>query len=187
MNFLLLGSLSILGVCYGVAASFCIALNSILTKKTLAHVDNNIWRLALYNNFNAMIIFIPLMIGTWEIGTVASFPMLGSIYFWSFMCAGGVCGFAIAYVTGLQIQVTSPLTHNISGTAKAAAQTVIATFWYGDIKPTLWWASNLTVLGGSAAYAQVKRMEMRKKHEVEIMKENDPEQPDDSKKSLNDK
>jgi hypothetical protein len=31
-------------------------------------------------------------------------------------------------------QVTSPLTHNISGTAKAAAQTVMATQWNAEIK-----------------------------------------------------
>ena len=43
------------------------------------------------------------------------------------------CRFAIGYVTGLQIKVTSPLTHNISGTAKAAAQTVLATQWFQEV------------------------------------------------------
>ena len=36
-------------------------------------------------------------------------------------------------MTGLQIKVTSPLTHNISGTAKAAAQTVLATQWFQEV------------------------------------------------------
>ena len=36
-------------------------------------------------------------------------------------------------MTGLQIKVTSPLTHNISGTAKAAAQTVLATQWFNEV------------------------------------------------------
>ena len=44
--------------------------------------------------------------------------------------------FAIGYVTGLQIKVTSPLTHNISGTAKAAAQTVLATHWFNEVLST---------------------------------------------------
>jgi len=61
---------------------------------------------------------------------------------------------------GLQIKVTSPLTHNISGTAKAAAQTVLATYWYNEVKPGMWWFSNLLVLGGSVAYARVRQMEM---------------------------
>jgi len=164
------GSLSILGVFFGMSASFCVALYSIYTKKVLPAVDNNVWRLALYNNFNAAIIFVPLMIVTWEVGTIWSFPLLTSTYFWTVMTMSGVCGFAIAYVTGLQIQVTSPLTHNISGTAKAAFQTVLATVYYSEVKPFLWWLSNFIVLFGSAAYTQVKRQEMRKKHE-EALKE----------------
>jgi len=56
--------------------------------------------------------------------------------------------------------VTSPLTHNISGTAKAAAQTVLATYINVEMKSFLWWTSNLVVLLGSAAYARVKQLEM---------------------------
>lgn len=59
-------------------------------------------------------------------------------------------------------QVTSPLTHNISGTAKACAQTVIATYWYQETKPWLWWLSNWIVLSGSAAYTSVKQREIQR-------------------------
>ena len=34
----------------------------------------------------------------------------------------GATGFAIGLVTVMQVKATSPLTHNISGTAKAAVQ-----------------------------------------------------------------
>jgi len=34
----------------------------------------------------------------------------------------GIMGFAIGLVTVMQVKATSPLTHNISGTAKAAVQ-----------------------------------------------------------------
>ena len=91
-----------------------------------------------------------------------------NLQFWIIMFMSGVFGFAIGYVTGLQIQVTSPLTHNISGTAKAAAQTVLATVYYHEVKSSLWWMSNFVVLFGSAAYTQVKRMEMKQKHEEEV-------------------
>ena len=47
------------------------------------------------------------------------------------------------------LQVTSPLTHTISGTAKACAQTVLATLWYDEHKSPLWWVSNGVVLLGS--------------------------------------
>ena len=58
----------------------------------------------------------------------------------------------------LLFQVTSPLTHNISGTAKAAAQTVIATQWNAEVKSFEWWISNAVVLIGSSAYARVKQL-----------------------------
>jgi GDP-fucose transporter C1 len=58
------------------------------------------------------------------------------------------------------MQVTSPLTHNISGTAKACVQTVLATYWFNETKSLLWWFSNWVVLGGSAAYARVRQKEM---------------------------
>lgn len=45
-----------------------------------------------------------------------------SLLFWSAMIVTGVMGFAIGLVTVMQVKATSPLTHNISGTAKAAAQ-----------------------------------------------------------------
>ena len=62
----------------------------------------------------------------------------------------------------VSFQVTSPLTHNISGTAKACFQTVIASHWYGEYKPTMWWISNWVVLIGSMAYTYVRHYEMKK-------------------------
>ena len=90
-----------------------------------------------------------------------SFEKITDLEFWLSMTVAGLLGFAIGYVTGLQIKVTSPLTHNISGTAKAAAQTVLATYWWAEAKSGLWWASNLVVLGGSLAYTRVKQLEMK--------------------------
>ncbi|KAL8610237.1 hypothetical protein ACOMHN_038932 [Nucella lapillus] len=158
------GSLSITGVLFGVAASASVALNAIFMKKVLPLVDNNVWRLTLYNNINACVLFLPLMLLFGEAGEVMSFPKLSSIQFWNMMVIGGIFGFAIGYVTGLQIQVTSPLTHNISGTAKACAQTLIACVYYADVKSGLWWMSNGVVLLGSGGYTEVKRREMKAQH-----------------------
>lgn len=65
------------------------------------------------------------------------------------------------------MQVTSPLTHNISGTAKACVQTVLATYWFNDTKSVLWWFSNWVVLGGSAAYARARQQEMEQQQRTE--------------------
>lgn len=97
-------------------------------------VDGNIWSLTFYNNVNACALFLPMMILFGEVPVIVSFEHLSrsenffhiilmhphlisylSLHFWFLMTLGGIFGFAIGYVTGLQIKVTSPLTHNISG------------------------------------------------------------------------
>lgn len=62
----------------------------------------------------------------------------------------------------IALQATSALTHNISGTAKACVQTVIAVWMYNDVKSTAWWASNWIVLLGSGAYTKVQQLDMEK-------------------------
>ncbi|XP_040184095.1 GDP-fucose transporter 1 isoform X2 [Rana temporaria] len=156
------GTLSWAGIFYGVLASLCVSLNAIYTKKVLPAVDGSIWRLTFYNNVNACILFLPLLLVFGEVGTLMAFDKLDSLYFWGMMTLGGVFGFAIGYVTGLQIKFTSPLTHNISGTAKACAQTVLAIIYYQQVKTVLWWTSNIMVLGGSFSYTWVKGLELKK-------------------------
>ncbi len=168
-SFYYAGSLSISGTIYGVLASLFVSLNSIYTKKVLPFVDQSIWLLGYYNNLNACLLFLPLMLLNGELPTLMSFQGYGNLTFWTMMVAGGVFGFAIGYVTGLQIQVTSPLTHNISGTAKACAQTVLATYWYSEVKPFLWWISNWVVLFGSAAYTRVRQQEMERNHKAKVI------------------
>lgn len=164
------GQLSIMGVIYGVLASLFVSLNSIYTKNVLPNVNNSIWLLTFYNNVNACLLFVPLMVLTGELPEVAAYERLSDVHFWNLMTLSGLFGFMIAYVTGLQIKVTSPLTHNISGTAKACAQTVLATFWYSEHKSFMWWVSNAMVMFGSAAYTRIKQIEMKRAHQEGIQK-----------------
>ena len=103
-----LGTLSVSGVIYGVVASLCVALNAIFTKRTLPSVGDNIWRLTMYNNLNAVIVFLPLMLMFGELPVISSYGDLMTISFWIPMNLSGFLGFGMSYVTGLQIQV---LTH----------------------------------------------------------------------------
>eukprot|EP00064_Thunnus_orientalis_P012790 superscaffoldBa00002005_g12825 len=156
------GSLSWSGVFFGVLASAFVSLNAIYTKKVMPAVDGNIWKLSYYNNINACVLFLPLILVFGELGHLANFSRLSDLGFWGMMTVGGVFGFTIGYVTGLQIKYTSPLTHNVSGTAKACAQTVIAVVYNSSSKSLLWWTSNMMVLCGSSAYTWVKSLEMKK-------------------------
>jgi len=161
-------SFSLKGTIFGVIGSLCLSLYSIYTKKVLPYVNQEIWLLSYYNNFYSSIIFIPLILLNGELPNVISYENLDQLWFWAIMFVGGLCGFLIGIVSVLQIKVTSPLTHNISGTAKACAQTVLATQWYQDSKSLLWWLSNIVVLMGSGMYARVKQLEM-----VQVQHKND--------------
>jgi GDP-fucose transporter C1 len=92
----------------------------------------------------------------------------------------------------MQIEYTSPLTHNISGTAKvmgaavatvtsqpnnphtplspippqACAQTILALYLRQESRNATWWMSNFLVLGGSMGYAMVKQAEMKRQMEA---------------------
>lgn len=127
------GTLSLFGTFCGVASSFFVALNAIYTTRCLPCVDNNVWRLCLYNNFNASILFLPLMIVFGELPTVFSYTKIFDPTFWFAMSMAGLLGFSMGYVTGYQIQMTSPLTHNVSGTAKSYVQTLMAVVAYAEV------------------------------------------------------
>merc|ERR1712223_1706612 len=163
------GSLSLSGTIYGVLASVFVSLYAIYIKRILPVVENNVWLLTFYNNVNAMLLFLPMMLVFGEFPVIWGFEGLFSPTFWLLMTLGGVFGCGIGYVTGLQVKVTSPLTHNISGTAKAAAQTVLATHVNAEIKSFWWWVSNFVVLMGSAAYARVRQLEMASETQREIL------------------
>ena len=108
------GTLSISGTVYGVLAALFVSLNAIFTKRVLPEVNNSNFLLTLYSNVNAILLFVPLMIVFGEPTAVLNYSDIGSLGFWVPMSVAGLFGFAISYVSGLQIQVTSPLTHNSS-------------------------------------------------------------------------
>lgn len=98
------GSLSITGAIFGVLGSLTLSLFSIFTKKTLPVVNQEIWLLSYYNNLYSTILFIPLIIFNNEIHELLKYPSL-NLQFWVIMTVGGVCGFAIGWMTSLQIKV----------------------------------------------------------------------------------
>ena len=94
-----------MGTVYGVLASLCVSLYAIFIKRVLPAVDDNVWLLTFYNNINAMILFMPLILVFGEVPEIYRYPDLFSINFFLLMTAGGIFGFAIGYVTGLQVKV----------------------------------------------------------------------------------
>ena len=151
---------SLKGTLAGVLSSLFVSLNSIYTKMVLPAVDDNHWRLTYYNNINACILFIPL-VAYFEGKSVmdAASNQLVSTTFWAAMTVAGFFGFSIGIVTVLQIKATSPLSHNISGTAKAAVQSMMAFYIWGNQATLFGVLGIFTVLGGSLIYTLVKMNE----------------------------
>lgn len=158
---------SLIGVLFGVLSSFFVALNSIFVKKNLPHVDNDPWKMTLYNNANATLLFVPLVVAFGELPVIFSSDNARTLLFWTVMTVGGMLGVAISFAAAAQIKWTSPLTHNVSSTAKAATQTVLALMVFRNPITVLGFFSVLAVLGGSLAYTLVRRAEMRARHEAE--------------------
>lgn len=63
----------------------------------------------------------------------------------------GILGFMMGIVSVMQIRATSPLTHNISGTAKAGAQSAMAYYIWGNKATVLACAGELTASRGHRA------------------------------------
>jgi GDP-fucose transporter C1 len=162
-----IGSLSVIGVSFGVASSLFTSIFTIYTKKTLSKLDKNIWVLVLYNNINAILLCTPLLIIHGDVHALISDKVIDPS-FWLLLSISGVMAFFISIVTNASIKYTSPLTHNISGTAKACFQTVIAVIYYKEHKSYLWWTSNITILVASAMYSRIKQLEMEKRTSADL-------------------
>lgn len=169
---------SVWGTVAGVCSSLFVSLNSIYTKKVLPVVDNDHWKLTFYNNVNACILFVPMILVFEHQPLAAAFgKQFLSPLFWSAMMVAGFFGFSIGIVTVLQIKATSPLSHNISGTAKAAVQSILAFYLWGNEWTVLGLLGIAMVLGGSLLYTIVKMNESApvkssaaKEEDVELQK-----------------
>lgn len=153
---------SLLGTVFGITSSIFVSLNSIYTKKIMnvTGIDNDKWKLAYYNNMNATLMFIPLIFILGEHMVIYEYSMmLYSIQYWILMSIAGFLGFAIGIVTVMQINYTSPLTHNISGTAKACVQSILALMIWQNPTTLKGNIGLFLTIFGSCAYAYVRTME----------------------------
>ena len=106
---------------------------------------------------------------------------LCSIKFWFYMSITGCMGFMIGLVTVMQVKATSPLTHNISGTAKAAVQSLLAFYIWGNEATFLGVLGILLVIFGSGLYGWVQmnatkpvELKPQPKSAIEILESGSP-------------
>merc|ERR1712154_295718 len=149
-----------LGVCFGLLSSIFVALNAIYVKKILPvpGIDDNSEKLMIYNNLNAVFLLpIFIVLFTDEVIEISvSQYAFQQGQFWGITLIAGIFGFLINFASYIQIKYTSPLTHNVSGTAKAAAQTVIALYVFQNPTTAQGLIGCGIVIVASFAYSRVR-------------------------------
>jgi len=149
-----------LGAACGICASFFVALYSIYVKRVFKIVKNDSWLLVSYNNLNAIVILPIIIIYCGESQSSINFLSLSSERYWFVIMISGIFGYLINIATYLQIEVTSPLSHNVSGTAKAGIQSFLAYLLFGN-KVTLFSVLGLILtLAGSLSYSYFRLQDM---------------------------
>lgn len=150
------------GIVFGLLSSVFVSLYGIFVKRKLAVVANNEWRLLNYNTAISFWLIVPVIFLAGENGVLHE-SVLRSPRFWVDMTVTGVFSFLICVAIFIQVKFTSPLTNNISGTAKACCQTILAIIvWHSKVSPE-GVLGIILVLGGSGWYSFIRYQEMMEK------------------------
>lgn len=148
------------GLFFGVLSSAFVSVYSIAVKRALNVLNNDHWRLLIYNNAMSTVLLFPVVFMFGEFADISNDPRAADPHVWYLNLVGGFLGFAINLAMFLQIKFTSPLTNNICGTTKAALQTVLGVMiWKNPISATSGLGSFLVIVG-SGLYSFVRYSEM---------------------------
>ncbi|KAH3755171.1 GDP-fucose transporter 1-like [Dreissena polymorpha] len=162
------GTLSVMGVIYGLLSSLSAAVTGILFKKAETVLDRDSLKLAYYNNMNCMMLFLPLVIGSGQLVSVFKSQYIYSMNFWLVLTFTGGLSLCIGWVSALQIKYTSPIAHHLSINAKSVCQTVLAVLFYNESKTLYWWLGNFLVVAGVLVYTFTRILEDSKKSKDDV-------------------
>jgi GDP-fucose transporter C1 len=150
-----------LGIFYGVLSSLFVALYGIVVKRVIGYVDNDNWRLLVYNSLMSSVLMLPMIHLGGELDGILNhlntidMPTALTIF------ATGIFGFLINIAVFLQIKHTSPLTNNMSGTFKGCFQIILSSYFYGDEVTFLNGVGSVIVIIGTAWYSHTRYLEMK--------------------------
>jgi len=150
------------GVAFGLISSCFVSLYGISVKAVLATLDNDHWKLLLYNTAISIVFMVPLVWLSGEVEPLLADPNLYDPSVWFANLIGGFFGFAINIAVFLQIKFTSPLTNNIAGTVKASLQTILAVLIFQNPVSFMNAVGIVLVIGGSGAYSYIRYLEMER-------------------------
>jgi len=152
-----------LGIIFGVISSAFVSLYGIYVKKVMPAVENDQWRLSMYNTLLSILLMFPTIVISGEASKLMECELLYETSTWVSMTITGVVGYLINIAVFLQIKYTSPLTNNISGTLKACVQTLFAMLIYRNPISSLNALGIILVILGSFWYSHIRYSEMKQK------------------------
>lgn len=149
---------SFVGTFYGMSSSFFVALTAVLTSTTLRKLKGDKGKLVFYSMAHVPFILFPISLLT-EFSTLwKHHEILLSPTFWGGIVVSGTMAVSLGSVIIWQVQVTSPLSSNVSSAAKSCVQTIIAYFVWKNV-PTFGSVVGLALmLLGTMSYAQLQIM-----------------------------
>eukprot|EP00922_Rhytidocystis_sp_ex-Travisia-forbesii_P052216 GHVS01077487.1.p1 GENE.GHVS01077487.1~~GHVS01077487.1.p1 ORF type:complete len:492 (-),score=56.47 GHVS01077487.1:591-2066(-) len=157
-------TLSFIGVCTGVMASLFQAIYMVQIKRSLVHLNNDQNTLLWYNLLLSSVIFFPVIFIAGERNFFTELPLSIShpsfLSIWSLLISSGLTGILLTMSTYWCVRVTSPVTYNIVGYAKACLQSLAAIVVLGDIVTFRSALGILLTLCGSFWYSRTKMVEM---------------------------
>lgn len=163
----------IYGLIFGILACMFVALYGIYVKKALADVGDNQWKLLIYNTTLAIVYLFPFVLLSGEMTVINPFNDLHfSLSTWIYVIMTGVVGWLINIAIFMQIKYTSPLTNAISGTVKAAVQTLMGVIFFNDQITQMNFYGIVIVIAGSFWYGRISYNEgMEEKAKAEALKQ----------------
>lgn len=71
-------------------------------------VENNVWKITLYNNFNAVIALLPFIVCSGDLKTVLAGRSASKISSWVMLTLSALLGVLLSFASATQIKYTSP-------------------------------------------------------------------------------
>ena len=154
------------GLTIGVLSSFFAALDLTMTKMTLDQYS--IYDILYVTNLSTVCATIPMIYFGTEYSDhllIAGMTHVEEHQLHSFLYKALVCG-VLTYVSAIlaliQLDITSPTTHQITTSARGVLQTVLSVYYLDETIAMPQIISILVILGGSIGYTLVKESEHRK-------------------------
>jgi GDP-fucose transporter C1 len=138
----------ILGIVSGFFSCFMVAYHSIISKQLQQTTTISRSTLISALNINASILLFIYIFITGEFQATISNPALYDSKTALPLLIVSFSGYLLGYATQMQIQYTSPLGHNVSGTAKATVQSALGWFLQPlKITPLAVFGTAVTIIG----------------------------------------